>query len=106
MNEGSTLFLSWAAGLGLGAMFFGGLWWTLRRCMASQRPALWFFASFLSRMSLILTGFYLVSGGHWDRLVACLVGCLMSRQLVAWLTRPPKQERTRAAQEASHAAHS
>ncbi len=49
-----------AAGLLLGAFFFGGLWWTVTRGVSSQRPALWFFASMLLRMSLTLAGFYFV----------------------------------------------
>jgi hypothetical protein len=35
MNDASMLILACAAGVGLGAMFFGGLWWTLRRVSAS-----------------------------------------------------------------------
>ena len=29
-------------GVMLGAMFFGGLWWTVHRAMTSRRVALWF----------------------------------------------------------------
>ena len=40
MNEWLTLALAWMAGLLLGAIFFGGLWWTVRLGVASRRPAL------------------------------------------------------------------
>ena len=38
------------AGLVLGAIFFGGLWWTVRKGLSSQQPALWFLGSMLLRM--------------------------------------------------------
>ena len=68
MNEMLILMLAWAAGILLGAFFFGGLWWTVRKGLWSTQPALWFFGSLLVRMSITLTGFYFVSGGHWERL--------------------------------------
>ena len=103
MNE--VLFLAWAlaAGFILGAFFFGGLWWTVKRGLASQRAALWFFGSMLLRMSITLVGFYLIGRGHWERLVACLVGFILARLAVMWLTRPSGESQTRPAQEASHA---
>src|SRR3990172_6823784 len=78
MNETLTLALAWVAGAGLGAFFFGGLWWTVRKVASSRRPALWFFASALLRMGIALAGFYLVAGGQWERLIACLLGFVMS----------------------------
>jgi len=91
MSEALTLGLAWAAGLGLGAMFFGGLWWTVRKGLASDQPALWLLGSLLLRMSIALAGFYAVSGGHWERLLLCLVGFVMARWAVAWLTRPARE---------------
>ena len=95
MNEVLTLTLAWVAGLGLGAIFFGGLWWTVRRGVSFPQPALWFLGSLLLRMSIAVAGFYFVSAGHWQRLLLCLLGFIMARLLVTWLTRPAK--------EASHA---
>ena len=87
MNEMLILMLAWAAGILLGAFFFGGLWWTVRKGLSSTQPALWFFGSLLVRMSIALTGFYFVSGGHWERLVLCLLGFIMARVIVTWLTK-------------------
>ena len=103
MNETLSLVLALLTGVLLGAMFFGGLWWTVQKGVSSQRPALWFFGSLLLRMSIALAGFYFVSGGHWDRLVLCLLGFVMARRVVTWLTRPSGENQTRPAQEASHA---
>jgi len=95
MNNLGSMSLALTAGLLLGAFFFGGLWWTVRKGISSQHPALWFFASMLLRMSVALGGFYFVGRGNWLLLVACLVGFLVGRLFVTWLTR------TR--QEAGHA---
>ena len=60
MNEALILGFSWVAGVLLGAIFFGGLWWTIRKGMASQIPALWFSGSLLLRTGIALAGFYFV----------------------------------------------
>ncbi len=78
------------AGALLGAVFFGGLWWTVRKGVSSEQPAFWFLGSLLLRMSIALAGFYLVSSGHWERLLLCLVGFVVARWLVARLTRPSR----------------
>ena len=103
MNETLILLLAWSAGGGLGTIFFGGLWWTVRQSVSSRRPALWLFGSWLLRMSIALSGFYFVAGGHWQRLLACLLGFVLARLLVTWLTRSSGKSRTGPALEISHA---
>ncbi|MDX1365966.1 ATP synthase subunit I [Pseudomonas sp.] len=103
MNEIIVIALAGVAGTALGALFFAGLWWTLRRGLASSRPALWFFTSLLLRLSLTLAGFYWVAGDDWRRLLACLLGFLLARLLVTRLTRPAPMPAGRCAEEASHA---
>lgn len=102
-NDALVLILAWLAGGALGAFFFGGLWWTVRLSLASAKPALWVFGSLLLRMGVTMTGFYVVSGGDWQRLFSCLVGFLLARQLVTRLTRLPEENQTRQSPEASHA---
>lgn len=70
------------AGIVLGIFFFGGLWWTVRKGLSSGHPAAWFVGSLLLRTSIVLGGFYVVSAGHWDRLLACLLGFLLARIIV------------------------
>jgi F1F0 ATPase subunit 2 len=106
MNEALTLVLASVAGGALGALFFGGLWWTVRKSVSSRRPALWFFGSLLLRMSIALTGFYFVAGRHWERLLLCLLGFVMARLVVMWLTLPLGEDQTRPAREGSHASQS
>lgn len=103
MIEALTLVLAWVAGGVLGAVFFGGLWWTVRRGVASPQPALWFLGSLLLRMSLALAGFYWVGRGHGGRLMGCLLGFVMARLVVLWLTRPSGAAQIHPAREARHA---
>lgn len=102
MNEILSLVPALIAGLLLGAMFFGGLWWTVQKGVSSTRPALWFFGSLLLRTSLTLVGFYVVSGGQWEKLLMCLLGFTIARLTVTRLTRVTEKP-TRLAQEAGHA---
>jgi len=92
-----------AAGLLLGAFFFGGLWWTVIRGVSSQRPALWFFGSMLARTSITLAGFYFVGDENWERWPLCLVGFVLARLVVKWLTRTPVEHRNSRAPETSYA---
>ena len=103
MNETLTLTLALVAGLLLGASFFGGLWWTVRKGVSSRQPALWFFGSLLLRMSIALAGFYFASSGHWERLLVCLLGFVMARFIVTRLTGPPVEHHNSPAKEAGHA---
>lgn len=103
MSELSSLILAWVAGVALGAIFFGGLWWTVRKGLRSTRPALWFFGSTLVRTGVALSGFYVVSGGHWQRMLTCLLGFVMARVAVTRWTRPSSEGPNRAAPEARHA---
>lgn len=91
MNEPLTLILAGIAGAGLGVIFFGGLWWTVRKGMASTQPALWFFGSLLIRMGLALAGFYLVGAGQWERLLACLLGFIAARLIITRLSRSHRE---------------
>ena len=103
MNEILSLVPALVTGVLLGAIFFGGLWWTVRKGVSSKQPALWFFGSLLLRMSIALAGFYFVSGGHWLRLLVCLLGFVMARLIVTRLTGPPVEHHNSPMKEAGHA---
>jgi F1F0 ATPase subunit 2 len=91
MNETLTLVLAWLAGGFLGAVFFGGLWWTVRKGVTAENPGRWFLGSLLVRMSIAMAGLYFVSNGHLDRLLVCLFGFFIARLVVTRLTRVTKQ---------------
>ena len=90
------------AGLLLGAFFFGGLWWTVRKGVKSGRVALWFFGSMLLRTCVVMLGFYLLLGDSWQRMLAGLFGFFIARLIVTRLTRVVEQPKP-LAQKADHA---
>ena len=103
MNETLMMALAWGLGAVLGVVFFGGLWWTVRKSLYAKHPALWIFGSLILRISIVAAGFYLLSGRHWGRLLLSLLGFIAARFGVMRLTRPSGQDQTRPAQEANHA---
>jgi F1F0 ATPase subunit 2 len=105
MIEALILALTFFAGGLIGAIFFGGLWWTIRQGVLSERPALWFLGSLLLRTGISLGGFYFVSGDQWQRWLFCLSGFVGARFAVSWLTRISFEDRFRFNRKARHAAN-
>lgn len=103
LNNYLMLTLTFIAGLLLGALFFGGLWWTVRKGVSSQHSAFWFLGSLILRMGIVLVGFYFVGHGDWRRLVSCLVGFIVARLVVMRMTRPLVTLHHLPAKEAKHA---
>ena len=104
MNETVSLGAALVTGVLLGLMFFGGLWWTVRKVVSVKHPALWVFASLMLRMTLALAGFYFIADGHWERLLVCLLGFFIARLAVTRLTSPPAEPENASGKEAGHAA--
>lgn len=102
-SEPLVLALALLAGGALGALFFGGLWWTVLRGASSATPARWFFGSMLLRMGLTLGGFYVIAGGQVDRLLLCLLGFVIARMIVTRLAKPRTRRQARAAEGARDA---
>lgn len=103
MNSILALVLAWMAGGALGAFFFGGLWWTVRKSLVSAWPALWVFGSFLLRTVGTMVGFYFVSNNDWQRALACLVGFVMARQVATPASRMPQDRPNGSVRETHHA---
>jgi F1F0 ATPase subunit 2 len=103
MNEVFRLIAALGAGLLLGAFFFGGLWWTVQKGLSARRPALWFLGSMMLRTGIAISGFYLASGGHWERLLMCLLGFFIMRHVVTRLTRLPEEDSNQLTTEAGNA---
>ena len=94
MRETLSLILALILGSFLGAAFFGGLWWTIRKGVSSRVPALWFLGSILLRTTITVVGFYLIGRGDWHRLLACLLGFLLARALATRFSRAPREKTT------------
>jgi F1F0 ATPase subunit 2 len=91
MNEILVFSMVLIAGILLGTLFFGGLWWTVRKGLTSNSPAWWFFGSTLLRTGFALAGFYYISNGDWRRLMVGLLGFVFGRVAVTWFTRKNKK---------------
>lgn len=97
----STLILAFLAGIGTGAVFYGGLWWTITKGATVRQPALLFLTSFFVRMAAVVTAIYLISGACLDRLAVCMLGLLIAKAVVARRVRPQEahlQEKAHAPQ--------
>jgi F1F0 ATPase subunit 2 len=81
-----ALSFDFIAGLVLGAIFYGGLWGTIRR-LPAKGAGLWLAGSFLVRTMLALAGFYTIARGMWYGAAACLAGFLVARIAVTCITR-------------------
>lgn len=99
-TEWITLLFAIVAGALIGAVFFGGLWFTVQRGLQANRVALWVLISFLLRMGFALGGFYLVADGQWQRMLGCLLGFLLARTFISQFTK------TRTTTETPHASES
>jgi F1F0 ATPase subunit 2 len=89
VSDSPALAVAFFAGAMLGVFFFGGLWWSVQKGVSSEMPGPWFVGSLLLRNIITLAGFYVVSQGHWSRLITCLLGFLLARVIVVRrLSRP------------------
>ncbi len=82
MTEAFTAVGGLVAGLLLGAFFFGGLWWTVRRGLVRPNPALWFAASLLLRTAVLAAIMYWMARQDWRLLLAGGAGVLLARPVV------------------------
>jgi len=92
MNEILSMVLALMGGGVLGALFFYGLWVTVKRSVATKIPALWFLGSTVLRTVIILAGFYFVSKGNLQRLLVCLLGFVLARYIVKRLVFQQKND--------------
>jgi F1F0 ATPase subunit 2 len=76
------LLVAFVVGMGAGIVYFGGLWWTVLRLPLVRQPALLTLGSFFVRTGISLSAFYLASGGHWERILASLLGFIVMRGLL------------------------
>ena len=76
------LLFSFLTGIGLGGVYFAGLWETVRKLPDVEKPVRRIALSYALRMTLVLAGFYFVMQGEWERLAAAMVGFLLMRELL------------------------
>ena len=91
MSEVLYMILSFIAGLLLGTLFFGGLWFTVKKMVNARMPAILVISSFIFRVGITLVGFYYISLGNWRRLLICVLGFIIARYAVVHFTRPKSE---------------
>ncbi len=72
----------------LGSFYFSCLWLTVQHLTHTQHPALLIIGSGVIRLGVALLALYLITGGHWERLVIALLGFLLARTLLIAHYRP------------------
>ncbi len=95
----AVMALTLALGALIGALYFGGLWWTLARLGRWRRPALALSVSFLARALPALAVFVLLARLGPMPLALALVGFLVMRlALSAWIRPTPPSSGARVAE--------
>jgi len=90
LNTIFILVLMFMAGLALGALYFISLWETVRRLERTGGGARLLAISFLVRMAIILTAFFFLMDGHWERLTAAMIGFVAMRKMITHHFGPQK----------------
>jgi F1F0 ATPase subunit 2 len=104
MNEISNLIWAFIVGLLLGVLFFGGLWFTVKKIISSKTPGLLMVGSFILRITIVLAGFYFIGLGDWKKLIACLTGFMVARFTVIYLTKSVDEKNAQIKKEVAHEA--
>lgn len=79
--------ISFAAGLIIGAAYFAGLWFTVRRLTDTRLAPLWLFVSAIIRLAFLIGALFWVMDGRWERLLAALAGIFVARLVATWVAR-------------------
>ena len=72
-----------ATGAFLACLFYGGLWMTVQRLPTARHPAALALGSLTIRTVCVLAGFLLLNHGHWQNVVAILLGLIAGRIAVS-----------------------
>ena len=102
MNEVINLLPALFAGIVLGALFFGGLWFTVRFGLRSNKSPMIFMGSLIIRMAIVLLGFYYVGASNWQKMLVCLGGFLIARIVISRIMKKDLHAKTSFIKEASN----
>lgn len=78
----TELMLTFSLGGALGLFHFGGLWFTISRMSRVRKPEIEFVLSFFLRTGLTIAGFFFISGGRWEKILAAMAGFLAVRLIM------------------------
>ena len=83
-------------GVGLGGVYFGGLWLTVRRLPRTPGESLLVLVSFLLRLAIVLLGIFWLTRLEWKNVLICLAGLLVARTVIVRSVAAPLAEGRRA----------
>lgn len=89
MSDIMMFAIAFGAGLVLGAIFYGGLYWTVKKGITAYYAGWWFTASLWLRLGIAAGGFYLIGQDDWQRYLICFAGFIIARIAVTMLTKDP-----------------
>jgi F1F0 ATPase subunit 2 len=87
MNDIAYLITVFIGGLIMGTLYFGGLWFTVKKTLSLKNTALWIIGSYFLRISITMVGFYYLASSSWQRLLICLLGFIVARYIVVSFTK-------------------
>lgn len=77
-------------GMGLGIVFFGGLYWTVQKLADAKHPSLLMSASLLVRMAVLLGVLFYVSKGGYKGILLTMAGMLLVRVVMTFSIKKPR----------------
>lgn len=78
MNVSEIIFFL-VAGTAVGAIYFYGLWLTVKKVPYAEKKNWLLFTSFVIRMGIVLLVFYFAAQRQWQNLIACFAGFMIIR---------------------------
>lgn len=81
----AAFILSIPAGLALGILFYGGLWFTVRRLPSTAHPVLLTLGSFWIRLAVVLGSFLVLAKQGLVYLSIAMTGFVVARLVIARL---------------------
>lgn len=89
--EWIRLILPLLIGVGLGFLYFGGLWLSIQKINIALYPALWMISSFVIRIGILLITFYWLVMVSWTYLAVAFMGFLIARFVFIQRFKPVKR---------------
>ena len=78
----STLIVPFVLGGLIGWVYFSGLWETVRRLPEAKNPYGLMILSFAARTLFAVGGFFILTDGQWERMVASVAGFLIVKAVL------------------------
>jgi|LGVE01.1.fsa_nt_gb F1F0 ATPase subunit 2 len=81
------MILGFIGGILLGIVFFGGLYWTVKKVGRVKYPGPLMLMSAVARMSVLLFGIYFLGGNAINQVLAVLVGVVLVKFVMIFKVR-------------------